>query len=181
MTQYAYPETLVETGWVAEHGRDTGIRLVEVDVDTTAYDEAHIPGAISWNWTTQLCDTVQRDIIPKEAFERLMADSEVGNATKVILYGDNNNWFAAWAFWQMKIYGHEDVRLMNGGRKKWIAERRELTTEVPVVAKAAYHAVGADLSLRAFLPDVQRALETNSHRLVDAVKNDLAAFVAQHD
>jgi thiosulfate/3-mercaptopyruvate sulfurtransferase len=137
MAQYAHPEMLVETKWVAQHGRDAGVRLVEVDVDTTAYDQDHILGAIAWNWTTQLCDTVQRDIIPKDAFEKLMADSGIGNDTTVILYGDNNNWFAAWALWQMKIYGHQDVRLMNGGRKKWIAERRELTTEVPAVTAKA--------------------------------------------
>ena len=172
MVQYAHPEMLVETAWVAEHGKDTGIRLVEVDVDTAAYDQGHIPGAIAWNWTTQLCDTVQRDIIPQDAFEKLMADSGVGNDTAVILYGDNNNWFAAWALWQMKIYGHEHVRLMNGGRKKWTAERRELTTEVPAVAKAAYRAKKADMSLRAFLPDVQHALERNSHRLVDVRSPD---------
>ena len=172
MAQYAHPETLVETAWVAEHGKDAGIRLVEVDVDTAAYDQDHIPGAIAWNWTTQLCDTVQRDIIPKGAFEKLMADAGIGNDTTVILYGDNNNWFAAWALWQMKIYGHKDVRLMNGGRKKWIAEGRELTTEVPAASKATYRAVDPDWSLRALLPDVQRAFETTSHLLVDVRSPD---------
>jgi thiosulfate/3-mercaptopyruvate sulfurtransferase len=97
MAQYAHPEMLVDTAWVSEHGKDAGIRLVEVDVDTAAYDQGHISGAIAWNWTTQLCDTVQRDIIPKDAFEKLMANSGVGKDTTVILYGDNNNWFAAWA------------------------------------------------------------------------------------
>jgi thiosulfate/3-mercaptopyruvate sulfurtransferase len=172
MAQYAHPEMLVETAWVAEHGKDAGIRLVEVDVDTAAYDQGHIPGAIAWNWTTQLCDTVQRDVIPKDAFEKLMADSGVGNDTTVILYGDNNNWFAAWALWQMEIYGHKDVRLMNGGRKKWVAEGRELTTEVPTVPKTTYRATEADMSLRAFLPEVQRAFETKSHRLVDVRSPD---------
>lgn len=167
MAQYAHPEMLVETSWVAEHANDTGIRIVEVDVDTAAYVQGHIPGAIAWNWTTQLCDTVERDIIPKEAFERLMADSGVGRDTKVILYGDNNNWFAAWALWQMKIYGHKDVRLMNGGRRKWITERRKLATEVPKVAEATYRAMDPDVSLRAFLLEVRRAFETGSHTLVD--------------
>jgi Rhodanese-like domain len=152
MAQYAHPEMLVDTAWVAEHGKDAGIRLVEVDVDTTAYDQGHISGAIAWNWTVQLCDTVQRDIIPKDVFEKLMADSGVGNNTTVILYGDNNNWFAAWALWQMKIYGHKDVRLMNGGRKKWVAEGRELTTEVPSISKETYQAMEPDMSLRAFCP-----------------------------
>lgn len=172
MTQYAHPEMLVETTWVAAHGKDAGIRLVEVDVDTAAYDQGHILGAIAWNWTTQLCDTVERDIIPKDAFERLMIDSGVGNDTTVILYGDNNNWFAAWALWQMKIYGHKDVRLMNGGRKKWVAESRELSTKVPTVTKATYRAAQPDMSLRAFLPEVHRALDARSHMLVDVRSPD---------
>jgi thiosulfate/3-mercaptopyruvate sulfurtransferase len=172
MAQYAHPEMLVDTAWVSEHGRDAGLRLVEVDVDTAAYDQGHISGAIAWNWTTQLCDAVQRDIIPKAAFEKLMADSGVGNDTTVILYGDNNNWFAAWALWQMKIYSHKDVRLMNGGRKKWLAEGRELTTEVPLVTKETYRAMEPDMSLRAFLPEVQRAFETRSHMLVDVRSPD---------
>ncbi len=163
---------LVDTAWVAENGRDAGIRLVEVDVDTAAYDQGHVSGAIAWNWTTQLCDTVQRDIIPKDAFEKLMADSGVGNDTTVILYGDNNNWFAAWALWQMKIYGHKDVRLMNGGRKKWLAEGRELTTEAPSVTNETYRAMEPDMSLRAFLPEVQRAFETRSQMLVDVRSPD---------
>jgi thiosulfate/3-mercaptopyruvate sulfurtransferase len=172
MAQYAHPEMLVDTAWVAENVRDAGIRLVEVDVDTAAYDQGHISGAIAWNWTTQLCDTVQRDIIPKDAFEKLMADSGVGNDTTVILYGDNNNWFAAWALWQMKIYGHKDVRLMNGGRKKWLAEGRQLTTEMPSVAKETYRAMEPDMSLRAFLPEVQQAFETGSQMLVDVRSPD---------
>lgn len=172
MAQYAHPEMLVETNWVSEHGSDEGVRLIEVDVDTTAYDQGHIPRAIAWNWTTQLCDTVQRDIIPRGAFERLMAESGIGNDTTVILYGDNNNWFAAWALWQMKIYGHKHVRLMNGGRKKWLAEGRELTTEVPAVAQTTYRAMQPDMSIRAFLPEVQGALDTQSHMLVDVRSPD---------
>src|SRR6266481_7311019 len=167
MAQYTHPEMLVETAWVAEHGKDAGIRLVEVDVDTAAYDQGHIAGAIAWNWTTQLCDTVERDIIPKNAFERLMSESGVGNDTTVILYGDNNNWFAAWALWQMKIYGHKDVRLMNGGRKKWLSEGRELSTEAPKVSRANYKATGPDNSLRALLPQVQAALTAHSAAMVD--------------
>jgi thiosulfate/3-mercaptopyruvate sulfurtransferase len=172
MAQYAHPEMLVETSWVAEHGKDAGIRLVEVDVDTAAYDQGHILGAIAWNWTTQLCDTLERDIIPKDAFEKLMADSGIGNDTTVILYGDNNNWFAAWALWQMKIYGDKDVRLMNGGRKRWVAENRELTTEAPAVNREGYRAEDPDMSLRAFLPEVRRAFETQGHALVDVRSPD---------
>ena len=167
MTAYAHPEMLVDTAWVAAHSSDPNVRLVEVDVDTAAYEEGHIPGAIAWNWTTELCDTVQRDIIPKDAFEQLMMGSGVGNGTQVILYGDNNNWFAAWALWQMKIYGHQDVRLMNGGRKKWIAEGRELTKQVPEVTQTTYKAQAPDLSLRAFLPEVQQAMTNKTAALVD--------------
>jgi thiosulfate/3-mercaptopyruvate sulfurtransferase len=167
MTEYAHPEVLVSTDWVASHGRDPGVRVVEVDVDTSAYDESHIPGAIAWSWKTDLCDTVRRDILSKEQFEELMSRSGVSNDTTLVLYGDNNNWFAAWAFWQAKIYGHRDVRLMNGGRKKWLAEGRDLSREVPVYPRTSYKASEPDLSLRAFLPQVREAMETASAVLVD--------------
>ncbi len=167
MSDYAHPENLVSTEWVAQHSSEPKVRIVEVDVETSAYDEGHIPGAIGWAWRTQLADNVRRDILPQPAFESLMQDSGIGNDTTVILYGDNNNWFAAWALWQMKIYGHKDVRLMNGGRKKWIAESRELTTEVPKVARARYRAGAPDISLRAFLPQVQAAHDRRAAALVD--------------
>src|ERR1022692_4177192 len=140
MSDYAHPEMLVSTAWVAGHANDATVRVVEVDVDTKAYQEGHIPGAIAWDWSAQLCDTLRRDIIPKEKFEELMADSGIGNGTTVILYGDNNNWFAAWALWQMKIYGHRDVRLMNGGRRKWLSECRDLTPDVRPVTPCPYEA-----------------------------------------
>ena len=159
--------TLVSTEWVAQRLNDSTIRLVEVDVDTKAYHEGHIPNAVGWAWDTQLCDTVRRDIIPKAAFESLMGQSGISPAMTVILYGDNNNWFAAWAFWQLKVYGHKDVRLMNGGRKKWIAEGRELTTEAPQVKPAAYSAKEPDRSIRAFLPEVMKASAEKTAQLVD--------------
>ena len=124
---YAHPEVLVDTEWVSQHQTDPHIRLVEVDVDTQAYKESHIPGAVGWNWQTQLSDQVRRDLVSKEDLERLLGNSGIDNDTTIILYGDNNNWFAAWAFWQLKIYGHKDVRIINGGRKKWFAEGREVT------------------------------------------------------
>jgi thiosulfate/3-mercaptopyruvate sulfurtransferase len=172
MTTYTHPETLVDTAWVAEHANDPDVRVVEVNVDTEAYDQGHVPGAIAWNWTTQLCDTVQREIIPKEQFERLMADSGVGNGTTVILYGDNNNWFAAWALWQMKLYGHEDVRIMNGGRKKWLEEGRQLTTEAPKIEKTSYTAHEPDLSLRAFLSEAMQTSADRSKGFVDVRSPD---------
>jgi len=167
MAAYAFPETLVGTDWVAEHSADPKVRLVEVDVDTSAYNEGHAPGAIGWAWNTQLCDTVQRDILSRDAFERLMAESGIGNDTTVVLYGDNNNWFAAWAFWQLKIYGHKHARIMNGGRNKWIAEGRELSTGVPKSPHTQYRASKADLSLRAFLLQVQDAVKRRDTPLVD--------------
>jgi thiosulfate/3-mercaptopyruvate sulfurtransferase len=167
MSNYTHPEVLVSTEWVEAHGNDANVRVVEVDVDTKAYEEGHIPGAIAWDWQTQLCDSVRRDIIPKDQFEELMSQSGISPATTVIIYGDNNNWFAAWAIWQMKIYGHKDVRLMNGGRKKWLSEGRELTTDVAAVKPEAYQAVAADYSIRAFLPEVQAASRERAASLVD--------------
>ncbi|MER3449116.1 MAG: sulfurtransferase [Chloroflexota bacterium] len=167
MVEYAHPEVLVSTEWVAQRLNDPNIRVVEVDVDTTAYETGHIPGAVGWNWTTQLNDPVRRDIASKEQFEELMASSGIDKHTTVVLYGDNNNWFAAYAFWLLKIYGHEDVRLMNGGRKKWVDEGRSLTTEVPRLERKVYRAEEPDLRLRAFLQDVLQRLQRPDVALVD--------------
>jgi len=167
MADYAHPETLVSTDWVAQHSKDPNVRVAEVDVDTNAYNEGHVPGAVGWAWNTQLCDTVRRDILSKHQFEKLMSDAGISNDTTVILYGDNNNWFAAWALWQMKMYGHHDVRIMDGGRKKWLAEGREVSTDVPAAAASTYKATGPDNSLRAFLDQVQAALQARSHAMVD--------------
>jgi thiosulfate/3-mercaptopyruvate sulfurtransferase len=167
MAEYAHPEVLVSTEWVAAHEKDPNVRIAEVDVDTKAYDEGHVPGAIGWAWNTQLCDTLRRDILSKEQFEELMSSSGVTPDTTLVIYGDNNNWFAAWALWQAKVYGHNDVRLMNGGRKKWLAEGRELTTDKPQIRRTSYKAQSADLSLRAFLPQVQAASLNRSAAMVD--------------
>jgi thiosulfate/3-mercaptopyruvate sulfurtransferase len=167
MAEYAHPEVLVSTDWVAAHASDPQVRIAEVDVDTKAYDEAHVPGALGWAWNTQLCDTLRRDILSKEQFEELMSSSGVAPETTLVIYGDNNNWFAAWALWQAKIYGHKDVRLMNGGRKKWLAEGREVSTQAPAAQQTRYLAKPADLSLRAFLPQVQEANARRSAVLVD--------------
>jgi thiosulfate/3-mercaptopyruvate sulfurtransferase len=167
MGDYAHPEVLVSTEWTTQHASDPKVRIVEVDIDTSAYSEGHVPNAMAWAWDTQLCNTVERDILSKEAMERLMSNSGVSNETTLVLYGDNNNWFAAWAFWQAKIYGHEDVRIMDGGRKKWIAKGGTLTTEGPSVRKASYTAQSADLSLRAFLAQVQTAIKERRAALVD--------------
>jgi thiosulfate/3-mercaptopyruvate sulfurtransferase len=149
MSEYAHPEVLVSTQWVADYLSDPKVRLIEVDVDTTAYDQGHIAGAVGFNWQTQLQDNVRRDLIDKPTLEKLLGQSGVSNDTTVVLYGDNNNWFASYALWQLKYYGHKDVRLMNGGRKKWIEEKRPLTTDAAKVTPAVYHATGPDESLRA--------------------------------
>jgi thiosulfate/3-mercaptopyruvate sulfurtransferase len=163
----AMPNVLVTTEWVAEHAADSGVRVVEVDVDTTAYDQGHVPGAAGWNWTTDLCDTLVRDIVPAAKLETLLGRTGIDNRTTIVLYGDNNNWFACWAFWQLKIYGHADVRIMDGGRKKWLAEGRDLGTDRPSCAPATYKATSPDLSIRAFLPDVQQAMQSHGASLVD--------------
>ena len=159
MAEYAHPEVLVTTQWAADHLNDSKIRLIEVDVDTTAYDQGHIAGAVGWNWQTQLQDNVRRDLIEKGALEKLLGASGVRNDTTILLYGDNNNWFAAYALWQLKYYGHKDVRLINGGRKKWLEEKRPLTTDATKVAATTYHATGPDESLRARKEEVFALVE----------------------
>lgn len=167
MSSYSHPEVLVSIDWVLAHFNDPKVRLVEVDVENSAYDKGHIPGAIAWSWQRQLADPVRRDIIPRDQFELLLSQSGIGKDTTVVLYGDNNNWFAAWAFWQLKIYGHADVRLLNGGRKKWIEEGQELSLQTPVFPATNYRAEDPDHSIRAFLPEVQAAVSKTSTDLVD--------------
>ena len=168
MSEYKHPEVLVSTDWAAQHANDPKVRLVEVDVDTSAYDEGHIAGAVGWNWQTQLQDGVRRDLIGKAELGKLLSESGISNDTTIVLYGDNNNWFAAYAFWQLKYYGHRDLRLMNGGRKKWIEEKRPLATDAPRVSPATYHAGGADESVRARKEQLFALLEKRSTgQLVD--------------
>jgi thiosulfate/3-mercaptopyruvate sulfurtransferase len=164
---YAHPETLVTTDWAAEHRDDPDVRLVEVNVDHTLYGQGHIPGAVGWSWKSQLADQRRRDILSREDFEALMRASGIANDTTVVLYGDSNNWFAAWAFWQMKVYGHDDVRMMDGGRKKWEGEGRAMTTDAPGVSPTDYRAKEADLNLRAFLPEVREQVDRRAVELVD--------------
>lgn len=164
MSDYKHPETLVSTQWAADHLNDPNIRLVEVDVDTSAYDQGHIPGAVGWNWQSQLQDNIRRDLIDQSALESLLGQSGISNDTTVLLYGDNNNWFAAYALWQLKYYGHKDVRLINGGRKKWVEEKRPLTTEPTKVAATKYRAAGPDESIRARKEDVFRFLDKKARR-----------------
>jgi len=167
MGDYKHPEVLVSTDWVAAHTSDPKVRLVEVDVDTTAYEKGHIQNAIAWNWTSQLQDNVRRDLLGKQQIEELLSQSGITPDTTVVLYGDNNNWFAAYALWQLKYYGHQDARLMNGGRKKWELESRPMTNDVPNVASTSYAAKSPDASVRARRDHVFTALERKNVNLVD--------------
>jgi thiosulfate/3-mercaptopyruvate sulfurtransferase len=167
MAGYAHPEVLVETDWLDENRGSGKYKLVEVDVDTRAYDEGHIPGAIAFDWQTELQDRVRRDIPTQGAFEALLGRNGIRSNDTVLLYGDNNNWFAAYAFWVFKIYGHADVRLVNGGRKKWLLEGRKITRELPKVTPVKYEAKPADFALRAFQDDVRAALGRPGLALID--------------
>ena len=160
-------DKLVSTDWVAEHGNDDGVRLVEVDVDTNAYGEGHIEGAVGWNWTTQLQDQLRRDIIPKAELEALLGESGIDNDTRIILYGDNNNWFAAYALWVLELYGHDNAALMDGGRVKWLAEERPTTTDDTSVAAASYTAQPPDPALRADRDEVLESVGEGGAQMVD--------------
>jgi thiosulfate/3-mercaptopyruvate sulfurtransferase len=169
---YAHPETLVSTDWVAQHLHDPNVRVIEVDPDTTAYEQAHIPGAVGWNWQTELQDQTRRTLAGREQFEALAGRAGITPGTTVVLYGDNNNWFAAWAFWQFKIYGHQDVRLMNGGRKKWLEEGRATTADVKEYPRAPYRAQVPDWSLRAYREQVLKIVQNGGANLVDVRSPD---------
>src|SRR5512144_890452 len=150
---YAHPEVLVDTAWVAEHLSDPQVRLLEVDVDTSAYDEGHIPGAAGLHWRRDLETPVARDIASPEQIEGLLSVAGITPASTVILDGDNNNWFATYAWWLLKYYGHTDARIMNGGRKKWMDEGRPMTKDVPDPKPTAYRTKTPDPSIRAVRDD----------------------------
>ncbi len=159
-------DVLVETDWVAEHLDDDSIRIVEVDENPGLYAEAHIPGAIGFDWQADLQDQVKRDFLDAEAFGRLFGEHGISNDHTIVLYGDRNNWFAAYTYWYLRYYGHDKVKLINGPREKWIAEGRETTTEVPSHPPATFEAKEGDRSIRAFRDDVRAALDDGTS-LVD--------------
>ena len=160
-------DVLVTTEWVADHLNDKKVKLIEVDVDTAAYDEGHIEGAVGFNWTSQLQDQLRRDIISKDGLDQLFSAAGVENGDTVVLYGDNNNWFAAYAFWLLEMYGHKDAKLMDGGRKKWAEENRPMTKTVPTPQPAKYKAKDPDRKLRARRDDVLKAVSDGKNALVD--------------
>ena len=168
MAEYAHPEVLVDTGWVADHLKDPNVRIVESNEDILLYDQGHIPGAIKIDWVGDLNDPVVRDYLDREHFEKLLSAKGIGNDTTVIFYGDKNNWWATYALWVFKLYGHKDARIMNGGRAKWIAEGQDLTKEVPSYAPTSYKAPERDDStIRAFRDQVREHIKKSGVALVD--------------
>jgi thiosulfate/3-mercaptopyruvate sulfurtransferase len=163
-------EVLVDADWVAEHASDANVVLVEVDEDTTAYDGGHIEGAVKIDWKKDLQDPVRRDFVNREQFSALLSERGIGNDDTVVLYGGNNNWFAAYAYWYFKLYGHSDVRLLDGGRKKWELDARPLSSETVTRPAAGYTAAEPDLTIRAFRDEVVGAIGTDA--LVDVRSPD---------
>ncbi len=161
---------LVDADWVESHLDDAKVVLVEVDEDTSAYDKNHIKGAVRLDWKKDLQDPVRRDFVDKEQFEKLLSARGIGNDDTVVLYGGNNNWFAAYAYWYFKLYGHADVRLLDGGRKKWELDSRELVPDLPERAATTYSAKDQDRSIRAFRDEVEAAI--GQKNLVDVRSPD---------
>jgi thiosulfate/3-mercaptopyruvate sulfurtransferase len=161
MTEYVHPEVLVSTDWVAEHANDPNVRIVESDEDVLLYDVGHVPGAIKVDWHTELQHQVVRDYIDKDAFAKLVGSKGIGNNHTIVFYGDRNNWWACYALWVFKMYGHQDCRIMNGGRQKWIDEGRPLTQERPNYLAVNYTASGPNLSIRAFRQEVTEHIQAH--------------------
>jgi thiosulfate/3-mercaptopyruvate sulfurtransferase len=164
---YAHPEVLVETAWVADHLNDPNIRLIEADEDVLLYEVGHIPGAVKLDWHVDVQDPIARDFVSQQAFEQLMSRWGINNDTLIILYGDRNNWYACYSYWLFTMYGHRNLKIMNGGRSKWEAESRPLTKDVPHFQATTYHAQPADESIRAFRDDVFDGLKSSERRLID--------------
>ena len=163
-------DVLVDADWAEAHLEDPNIVFVEVDEDVSAYDGGHIAGAVRLDWTSELQQPEVRDLIDQEAFSQLMSEKGIGNDHTVVLYGGNNNWFAAYAYWQFKLYGHENVKLLDGARKKWELDGRELVKDVPERATTSYTAKAPDLSIRAFRDEVIASI--GSKNLVDVRSPD---------
>ena len=158
-------QALVSAEWLLEHIDDPNVAIIEVDEDTSLYEKSHIRNAITFHWRNDLQDGLIRDLISKEKFEALLSKNGIANDTTVVLYGGNNNWFATYAYWYFKVYGHADVRLLDGGRKKWELDGRDLTTDIPQVIPTRYVAKERDLSIRAFRDEVINSI--GSKNIVD--------------
>ena len=158
---------LVTTDWLAEHLNDQDVVVAEVDENPDLYEEGHVAGAVKLHWREDLQDPVERDLVDKATFERLMSERGISNDTTLVLYGDKNNWFAAYAYWYLKIYGHQDVRILDGGRQKWTDERREFTTDSPQPRRSVYGAGERDESIRTFRDTVREEIGEQSKALVD--------------
>jgi thiosulfate/3-mercaptopyruvate sulfurtransferase len=168
MAEYAHPEVLVDTAWVADHLNDPNVRIIESNEDILLYDQGHIPGAIKIDWVGDLNDPVVRDYLDREHFEKLLSAKGIGNDTTVVFYGDKNNWWATYALWVFKLFGHKDARIMNGGRAKWIAEGRDLTKDAPSYPPADYKALERDdKTIRAFRDEVKEHIKKSGVALVD--------------
>jgi thiosulfate/3-mercaptopyruvate sulfurtransferase len=167
VTGYASDRVLVDADWARAHLDDPTVRFVEVDVDTTAYSQGHLPGAVGWDWTSQLSDGVRRDLASREDFSALLSKSGIGPATTIVLYGDNNNWFAAFAYWQLKLFGHADVRILNGGRRFWLDNGLPITTDEPSYAATGYQLPERDDALRAYRDEILPRLGDPGLALVD--------------
>src|ERR1700689_2097582 len=163
-------DVLVDADWVQGHSASEGVVLVEVDEDTTAYDKGHIKGAVKIDWKKDLQDPIRRDFVDRAGFEALLSERGISNDDTVILYGGNNNWFAAYAYWYFRLYGHQNVKLLDGGRKKWELDSRELTADVPERPKTSYTASEQDSSMRALRDEVIAAI--NVKNLVDVRSPD---------
>jgi thiosulfate/3-mercaptopyruvate sulfurtransferase len=169
--EYAHPEVLVSTQWVADHLEDPNVRILESDEDIMLYELGHIPGSLKLDWETQMQQPVVRDFVDKAGFENLVSERGITPETTVVFYGDKNNWYATYGFWLFRYYGHNDVRVMNGGRSKWEAEGRPFTREVPQFEPTQYTAKDPDGSIRAFREDVLEHLQTLDPALVDVRSN----------
>jgi len=171
MANYAHPEKLVSTDWVADNLDNPNVVLIEVDVDTAAYDEGHPPGAVAWNWTSRLQDQVSRDVASREVVTNLLQSAGANDDSQIVLFGDNNNWFAAYALWMLELYGVTNTALIDGGRIKWEAEGRATTTDAPAAGSGSIAVAERDEALRAKLPDVLAHVEAGG-QLVDVRSPD---------
>ncbi len=167
MSDYAKPAALVSAEWAQQHLDDPSVRFVEVDVDTEAYRQGHLPSAVGWNWQTQLSDGIRRDIVSSDELAELLSVSGIGPDTHVVFYGDNHDWFAAWAYWQLRLHGVERVSLLDGGRAYWLANGLPLTVEVPAYAPTGITLPQPDFSTRAFQRDILEQLGDADLALVD--------------